>query len=168
MRTPIAAIKALGEAFGCNCFPRVRRPGECGVGPSAAAPSALIWCWRADWRFTTIYRLDVAYIMDCGRHVQLHLDPEAQVRFEHQLADAVIGEVEFDLLTTHADTETDMRRAGFEPTWVVSPRLASCTSTASLFPGSQPIPGELPFLWSARRHRRRLAGRAARTMPLPH
>ncbi|MDV8071321.1 hypothetical protein R4P64_32950 [Rhodococcus sp. IEGM 1366] len=131
-------------------------------------PRQLSWPWRAGRRYTTIYRLDVADIMDCGHHMQLHLDPEAQVRFEHQLADAVIGEVEFDSLTTHTDTKTAMRPAGFEPTGVVSPRLMSCTSTVTLFPGASPIPAGLPFLWSAGLHPRRLAGRLARTMPLPH
>ena len=141
---------------------------ESGIGRTAAAPPGPpIWPWRAGRRYTTIYRLDVADIMDCGYHVQLHLDPESQVRFERQLADAVVGEVEFDSLTTHTDTETNMRRAGFEPTWVVSPRWMSCTSTVSLFPGASPIPAGLPFLWSAEL-RRRLAGRAAHTMPLPH
>lgn len=85
--------------------------------------------------------------MDCGYHVQLHLDPETQVRFERQLADDVVGEV--NSLTAHTDIETDMRRAGFEPTWVISPRLMSYTSTVSLFPGASPIPAGLPFLWSA-------------------
>ena len=136
MRIPTAAIKALAKRFGCNCFPRLRRPGEwyrpycgCSASPHLALAS------RPE--IHEIYRLDVADIMDCGYHVQLHLDPESQVRFECQLADAVVGEVEFDSLTTHTDTETDMRRAVFEPTWVVSPRLMSCTSTVSLFP---PVP----------------------------
>lgn len=140
MRIPTAAIKALAKRFGCNCFPRLRRPGEW-YRPYCGCPASPHLALASRPEIHEIYRLDVADITDCGYHVQLHLDPESQVRFERQLADAVVGEVEFDSLTTHTDTRTDMRRAGFEPTWVVSPRLMSCTSTVSLFP---PVPHQYP------------------------
>ncbi|WP_242484718.1 hypothetical protein [Rhodococcus sp. MS16] len=166
MRMPTAAIKALGEALWLQLLPRLRRPGEW-YRPYCGCPASPHLALASRPEIHEIYRLDDADIMDCGYHVQLHLDPESQVRFECQLADPVVREVEFDSLTTHTDTETDMRRAGFEPTWVVSPRLMSCTWTVSLFPGASPIPAGLPFLWSAGL-RRRFAGRAARTMPLPH
>lgn len=139
MRIPAADIKALDEALWLQLLPRLRRPGEwyrpyCGCPASPASPHLALTSRPVIYE---IYRLDDADIMDCGYHVQPHLDPESQVRLECQLADAVVREVEFDSLTTHTDTETDMRRAGFEPTWVVSPRLMSCTSTVSLFP---PVP----------------------------
>lgn len=114
MRAPTATIKALGEALWLQLLSvttTTRRVVSAVL--RLPPPGPPIWPWRAGRRYTTIYRLDVADIMDCGYHVQLHLDPESQVRFERQLADAVVGEVEFDSLTTHTDTETNMRRAGF-------------------------------------------------------
>ena len=110
--------------------------------------------------------------MDYGCHLQLHLDPEIQARFESELVGAVVGEVGLDSLTSAAGTESALTAGGFRPAWV------DLTTTDVLHAGLHVVrvvvPGcltnaaaGLPFLGSPRLVDS-LAGRSARTIPLPH
>lgn len=167
-----AAFKSLGEALQLQLLSADYDDPESGIGRAAASPTSPLAPWRADRRYADVYRSDFADVMDYGCHLQLHLDPEIQTRFDSELADAVVGEVQLDSLTSHADTESVLTTAGFRPAWV------DLTTTDVLRAGLHVVrvvvPGcltnaaaGLPFLGSSRLVDS-LAGRAARTIPLPH
>jgi ribosomal protein S12 methylthiotransferase accessory factor len=110
--------------------------------------------------------------MDYGCHLQLHLDPEIQARFESELAGAVVGEVDLDSLTSPIDTESALTGSGFRPAWV--DLTTADVLRAGLHVVRAVVPGcltnaaaGLPFLGSPRLVDS-LAGHPIRTIPLPH
>lgn len=167
-----AAFKSLGEALQLQLLSADYDDPESGIGLAAASPTSPLAPWRADRHYADVYRSDFADVMDYGCHLQLHLDPEIQARFESELADAVVGEVDLDSLTSPIDTESALTGSGFRPAWV------DLTTTDVLRAGLRVVrvvvPGcltnaaaGLPFLGSPRLVDG-LAGRPPRTIPLPH
>ncbi|MGF0256135.1 YcaO-like family protein [Rhodococcus erythropolis] len=167
-----AAFKSLGEALQLQLLSADYDNPESGIGRAAASPTSPLAPWRADRSYAGAYRSDFADVMDYGCHLQLHLDPEIQARFESELAGAVVGEVDLDSLTSPIDTESALTGSGFRPAWV------DLTTTDVLRAGLRVVrvvvPGcltnaaaGLPFLGSPRLVDG-LAGRPPRTIPLPH
>lgn len=167
-----AAFKSLGEALQLQLLSADYDDPESGIGLAAASPTSPLAPWRADRHYADVYRSDFADVMDYGCHLQLHLDSEIQARFESELADAVVGEVDLDSLTSPIDTESALTGSGFRPAWV------DLTTTDVLRAGLRVVrvvvPGcltnaaaGLPFLGSPRLVDG-LAGRPPRTIPLPH
>jgi ribosomal protein S12 methylthiotransferase accessory factor len=167
-----AAFKSLGEALQLQLLSADYDDPESGIGRAAASPNSPLAPWRADRRYADVYRSDFADVMDYGCHLQLHLDPEIQTRFESELAGAVVGEVELDSLTSPIDTESALTGSGFRPAWV------DLTTTDVLRTGLHVVrvvvPGcltnaaaGLPFLGSPRLVDS-LAEHPIRTIPLPH
>ncbi|AKD95458.1 hypothetical protein XU06_00550 [Rhodococcus erythropolis] len=167
-----AAFKSLGEALQLQLLSADYDDPESGIGLAAASPTSPLAPWRADRHYADVYRSDFADVMDYGCHLQLHLDPEIQARFESELADAVVGEVDLDSLTSPIDTESALTGSGFRPAWV--DLTTADVLRAGLRVVRVVVPGcltnaaaGLPFLGSPRLVDS-LAGRPPRTIPLPH
>ncbi|ERB55802.1 hypothetical protein N806_32320 [Rhodococcus sp. P27] len=167
-----AAFKSLGEALQLQLLSADYDNPESGIGRAAASPTSPLAPWRADRSYAGAYRSDFADVMDYGCHLQLHLDPEIQARFESELAGAVVGEVDLDSLTSPIDTESALTGSGFRPAWV--DLTTADVLRAGLHVVRAVVPGcltnaaaGLPFLGSPRLVDS-LAGHPIRTIPLPH
>lgn len=167
-----AAYKSLGEALQLQLLSADYDNPESGIGRAAASPTSPLAPWRADRHYADVYRSDFADVMDYGCHLQLHLDPEIQARFESELAGAVVGEVDLDSLTSAIDTESALTGSSFRPAWV--DLTTADVLRAGLHVVRVVVPGCLtnaaagfPFLGSPRLVDS-LAGHPPRTIPLPH
>lgn len=96
------ALKALGEALQLQLLLADYDDPDGALARAATHPGSPLRPWRADRAYTRSYRPDLRDVHDYGCHLQLHLDPAAQHRFESELVDAVTGAVTLDDLTSVA------------------------------------------------------------------
>lgn len=168
----VAAEKALGEALQLQLLLGDYDDPDSGIGRASHAPGSPLRPWRADRRYGAGYRADFADVGDYGCHLQLHLDPTVRRRFESELDDAVTGTEPLQRLATGTPVEDAVAAAGFDAVVVdlTTPDVAAAglTVVRVVVPGALTnTAAGLPFDGSPRL-RRVLAGRAPRTLPLPH
>jgi ribosomal protein S12 methylthiotransferase accessory factor len=96
------ALKAFGEALQLQLLLADYDDPDGALARAAAHPGSPLRPWRADRAYTRSYRPDLRDVHDYGCHLQLHLDPAAQRRFEAELIDATTGSVTLDDLSTAA------------------------------------------------------------------
>ncbi|MGX6608042.1 YcaO-like family protein [Micromonosporaceae bacterium Da 78-11] len=168
-----AMTKALGEALQLVLLSGDYDDPDSGFGRAADGATSPLKRWRPGRDYADAYRQDLADVVDYGCHLQLHLDPVIQQRFEEQVASAVRdGEPGWDppgdltelIDRVHATghqvlgaevTTGDVLSAGLRVVRVLVPGYYSNSAAG------------LPFL-GGRRLPARLGGRSPRLLPLPH
>lgn len=171
-----AAVKALGEALQLQVLLGDYDDPEGAMMRAARRPGSPLAPWRADRAYARSYREDLRDVVDYGCHLQLHLDPAVQDRFEAELDDAVTTTVDLDDLGPPAqETVLDsLVRRGYRPVSVdvTTPdvRAAGVRVVRVVVPGmvANAAAGR-PFLGGDRLRRAlAAAGRGPRVLPLPH
>lgn len=182
-RAEPALRKALAEALQLQLFVAGYDDPDGPYMRAARDPRSPLKPWRADRSYGDAYRADLADLIDYGCHLQLHLDPWMQDRFEAELAAATTGTVHWTELDRPGggDTGTELDRlvgrlaAGGERVIAVDVTTADVRPTGLracrvLVPGrySNSAAG-LPFLGGTRLAAS-LGGdlAARRRLPLPH
>ncbi|WP_436535812.1 YcaO-like family protein [Actinoplanes sp. HUAS TT8] len=168
-----AARKALGEALQLVLLLGDYDRPDSGFARAAAGPGSPLKPWRPNRDYAAAYRADRADVVDYGCHLQLHLDPAVQQRFETELSGTVRdGDPEWEPPTSLADltdrltgrghrvlavevTTADVRAAGLHVVRVVVPGYYTNAAAGLPLLGGTRLPA-------------RLAGRAPRLLPLPH
>jgi ribosomal protein S12 methylthiotransferase accessory factor len=89
-----ALRKALGEAYQLLILLADYDDPDGAFARAAGNPASPLMPWRADRAYARSYRADLRDVVDYGCHLQLHLDPEIQERFEAELAATVDGETD--------------------------------------------------------------------------
>jgi ribosomal protein S12 methylthiotransferase accessory factor len=175
-----AMLKALGEAYQLQILLADYDDPDGAFARAAAQPTSPLKPWRADRDYATAYRADLRDAVDYGCHLQLHLDPTIQTRFETDLAASVDDETDPAELAADAPrglddlvarlTGTGHRVVGVDVT-TADVAAAGLHVVRVLVPGyySNSAAG-LPFLGGARLPRQLAStsdGRP-RLLPLPH
>jgi len=168
-----AMTKALGEALQLILLLADYDRPDSGFARAAATHGSPLKPWRPARDYATAYRDDLADAVDYGCHLQLHLDPRIQRRFETELAGAVrAGDPGWDPPRDLTDLvgritglgqrvlAADVTTSDIQPTGLHTVRV--------LVPGyyTNSAAG-LPLL-GGRRLGAGLAGRPPRLLPLPH
>ncbi|MFC4068958.1 YcaO-like family protein [Actinoplanes subglobosus] len=167
------AVKALGEALQLLLLLGDYDRPDSGFGRAAEGAGSPLKPWRPARDYATTYRADFADVVDYGCHLQLHLDPEIQRRFEAELATATgDGEPDWDPPSATADLVDRIAATGHRAltadVTTADVRAAGLHVVRVLVPGYYTnAPAGLPLLGGTRLPAQ-LAGRAPRLLPLPH
>ena len=175
-----AMVKALGEAFQLQVLLADYDDPGGAFARTATGPTSPLKPWRAGRDYANAYRPDLSDAVDYGCHLQLHLDPAVQRRFESELDAATAGEVEpadlaadapVDLAATVARlaalghqvvavdvTTDDVRAAGLQVTRVLVPGYYSNAAAGLPFLGGTRLPQQLESTVDGQ----------PRLLPLPH
>jgi len=89
-----AMLKALGEAFQLHLLLADYDDPDGAFARAAGHATSPLRAWRRDRDYADAYRDDLSDVRDYGCHLQLHLDPRIQHRFETELATVVTGTVD--------------------------------------------------------------------------
>jgi ribosomal protein S12 methylthiotransferase accessory factor len=168
-----ASEKAFGEALQLLVLLADYDRPDSGFGRAAAGPGSPLKPWRPARDYAAAYEDDLSDVVDYGCHLQLHLDPAIQERFETELSAAVrddepswdpprdLGELVDRIdATGHRVLATDVTTSDV--------RAAGLCVVRVLVPGYYTnAPAGLPLLGGTRLPAQ-LAGRDPRLLPLPH
>jgi ribosomal protein S12 methylthiotransferase accessory factor len=175
-----AMTKALGEAFQLQLLLGDYDDPDGAFARAAANPDSPLKPWRAGRDYATAYRADLSDAIDYGCHLQLHLDPTIQQRFETELDASTSGEMRPADLAAHAPadltqtvarlaalghrvvsvdvTTPDVRAAGLRVTRIVVPGYYSNAAAGLPYLGGTRLPAQLTAT----------AEGQPRLLPLPH